>query len=78
MPGGQEDVLGGAGVLTAPVLLLSALQSGMIFESWTIQLLILSLRLRSTAGITVIPTAGFTALLVHLGDRPPEADAIRP
>lgn len=35
--------------LTAAVLLLSVLQSGMIFDSWTIQLLILSLLLLSTA-----------------------------
>ena len=36
-------------ILTAPVLLLSALQSGMILDSCTIQLLILSLLRRSTA-----------------------------
>lgn len=53
MPSGADflEEVRGLGPLTAPVLLLSALQSGMIFESWTIQLLILSLRLRSTAGI---------------------------
>lgn len=36
------------GVLTAPLLVLSMLQSGMILESVTIQLLILSRRRRST------------------------------
>lgn len=36
-------------VLTAPVLVLSILQSGMILDSVTIQLLILSLLLLSTA-----------------------------
>lgn len=39
-----------AGMLTAPVLVLSILQSGMILESVTIQLLILSLRRLSTDG----------------------------
>lgn len=35
--------------LTWPFLVASIEQSGMVLDSWTIQLLILSLRLRSTA-----------------------------
>ena len=79
---------GTRGTLTAPVLLLSALQSGMIFESWTIQLLILSLRLRSTAARTVgtrlCPACSLCAQASHLPrqmprePRPPRHSQARP
>jgi hypothetical protein len=62
---------------TAPVLLLSMLQSGMIFDRVTIQLLILSLLRRSTdnrhKSISIIRTLnasniGFNPILLKIGD----------